>query len=188
MRHMLLLALALLAWLPSRAATLEQVARLLAQPAQPAKPSKQAQKPGTTEGWTRLDALPGMAWQHAGVKRTPMGHTRHGTLQVHGLGKVTAFFNGSLKEPQSASLLLAQGIDKAQFNATVRRLMPAVQVKPVRAGCKDDSDIGGSAVFQLHLAGARPAYLMLMSGTSKAGLETELAIAAQLPAAWSCPA
>ncbi len=171
----------MLAWQPATAATLEDVVRLLAQPAQP------TQTPGAAPGWARLDGLSGMVWQHAGVKRTPMGHTRHGMLQIDGLGKVTTFFNGNGAGPNAASLLLDKGIDKGQFNTSLRKLMPAVQIQSVRGGCKDDSDIGGSAVFQLQLAGARVAHIMLMSGTSKAGLETELAIAGPLPAAWRCP-
>lgn len=178
MRTALLLMAGMAIGLPSPAATLEQVVRSLA-------PASQAT--GPAPGWAALDRL-GVKWQHKGLKQSPVGYTRFGTLQLDGLGKTSVSFLGSRGEPQQVSLFLPpdKAVDKSEFGATLKRLLPTAQSKQVRAGCKDEGMLGGTAVYQVTLAGHQPAYVLFSSGTSKMGLDTSVDIAVQPSTHWNC--
>ena len=178
MRTAWLLTAGMVIGLPSVAATLEQVVRSLA----PA-----AQATGPAPRWTALDGL-GVKWQHAGLKQSPVGYTRFGTLQLEGLGNTSVSFIGSRSEPQQALLFLPQdkAVDKSEFAVTLKRLLPAAQTKQVRAGCKDEGMLGGTAVYQVTLAGHQPAYVLFSAGTSKMGLDTSIDIATQPSKHWNC--
>jgi hypothetical protein len=158
--------------------TLEQVVRTLA-------PSMQAT--GAAPGWPALDRL-GIKWHKAGPQQGPAGYTRFGTVKLDGLGPTTVFFIGSRTELSRVSLSLPQdkAVDKSEFDVTVKRLLPAAQIKQVRAGCKDEGVLGGSAVYQVVLPGQRPAYVLMSAGTSKMGLDTMMDIAAQFGKDWNC--
>ena len=164
--------------LSSQAATVEQVVRALAPPSQAS---------GAAPGWPALDRL-GVKWQHAGLKQTPVGFTRYGTLQLDGLGKTSVFVRGSRSEPHQVSLALPpdKAVDKSEFGVTVKRLLPSAQAKQVRAGCKNEGVLGGSAVYQVVLPGHRPAFVLMAAGTSKMGLDTSMDIAAQFGKDWNC--
>jgi hypothetical protein len=40
-------------------------------------------------------------------------------------------------------------VDKSGFAVTLKRLLPAAQIKQVCAACKDEGVLGGSAVYQV---------------------------------------
>lgn len=178
MRAALVVTAGLALGLSSHAATVEQVVRALAPP---------LQATGAAPGWPALHRL-GVKWQHAGLKQTPAGFIRVGTLQMDGLGKTSVIFQGSRSEPQQVSLSLPQdkAVDKSEFAITVKRLLPAAQIKQVRAGCKDEGVLGGSAVYQVVVPGHRPAFVLMSAGTSKMGLDTSMDIAAQFSKDWHC--
>lgn len=178
MRAVLYVMVGLVISVPSQAATLEQVVQVMALP---------AQATAAAPSWPALNWL-GLKWQHAGLNQSTFGYTKSGSVQLDSLGKISVSFQGSRSEPHTASLYLppAKAIDKTEFGAALKRLLPTAQIKQVREGCKDEGIVGGSAVFQIDLSGKRPAYVLMMSGTSKAGLDTSMDIAAQLSKDWNC--
>jgi hypothetical protein len=167
--------------LPSQAATLEKLVRTLDSP---------PRDTGIATGWPAPERLC-VKWQHAGLKQTPIAFTRFGTLQLDGLelGKTSVSFHGSRGAPYHASLSLPRdkAVDKSEFAVTVKRLLPAAQIKQVHAGCKDEGVLGGSAVYQVVSPGQRPAYVLMAAGTSRMGLDTSMDIAAQFSKDWNCP-
>ena len=134
-----------------------------------------------------MDGL-GIKWQQAGLKQTPVGYTKFGTVKLDGLGETTVFFIGSRSELGRVSLSLPpdKAVDKSEFDVTVKRLLPAAQIKQVRASCKDEGVLGGTAVYQVVLPGHRPAYVLMGAGTSKMGVDTSMDIAAQFSKDWNC--
>jgi len=84
------------------------------------------------------------------------------------------------------SLSLPQ--DKAVDAVTLKRLLPAARTKQVRAGCKDEGMLGGTAVYQVTLADHQSAYVLMSAGTSKMGLDTSMDIAAKFSKDWNCVA
>lgn len=136
-------------------------------------------------GWPALDRL-GVKWKHAGLNQSPVGYTRFGTLRIDGLGKTSVSFLGSRSEPRQVSLFLPgdKAVDKSEFGDLLKRLLPNPQAKQVRAGCKDEGSLGGSAVYQVVLPGHRPAYVLMSAGTSKMGLDTSMDIATQFSKDW----
>ncbi len=96
------------------------------------------------------------------------------------IGSRTEFSRVSLAPPQD------KAVDKTEFGAALKRLLPAAQIKLVRAGCKDEGVMGGSAVYQVVLPGHRPAYVLMAASVSKMGLETSMDIAAQFGKDWHC--
>jgi hypothetical protein len=130
----------------------------------------------------------GIKWHKASPEDRPAGYVKFGTVKLDGLGKSRVTFLGSRAEPHQVtlSLPLDKAIGESQFGVTLRQLLPSSQIKQVREGCKDEGIVGGSAVFQIELSGKRPAYVLMMSGTSKAGLDTSMYIAAQLSKDWNC--
>jgi hypothetical protein len=176
MRAALGLTVGLAISVPSHAATLEQIVQVVTLP---------AQATAAAPGWPNLDRL-GVKWNKASPQQGPAGYTKFGTVKLDGLGKTTVFFIGSRAELSKASLGPPEGIDKTEFGATLKRLLPTAQIKLVRAGCKDEGVVGGSAVYQVDLPGKRPAYVLMMSGTSKAGLDTSVDIFAQLSKDLNC--
>ncbi|MGH6623275.1 MAG: hypothetical protein ACREBN_04850 [Burkholderiaceae bacterium] len=177
MRPRFLLAMCLFLPLTSYAATLQQVVQVLAAP---------AQKTDSPGDWARVNQLPGMKWKLPAPKQTPVGFTRYGSLKLDGLGQVTVYFIGDRAGAQQASISLPEGVDKREFTATLQRLIPSAKIKQLRGGCKDEGALGGSAVYQVDVPGAASVYATMMTGVSKAGMETELIIARQLDKNWKC--
>jgi len=181
MRTALLLTAGLAIGLSSQAATLDQVVRTLA-------PASQAA--GAAPDWPALDRL-GIKWQHLGPKQSPTGYTRFGDVKLDGLGKTSVHFEGSRSEPKQVTLYLPwdKAIGESQFGVTLRRLLPAAQIKQVRASCKDEGAMVETAVYQMALTGQRPAYVMLVTSFSNKGLvDTTMHIAAKLSKDWNCGA
>lgn len=179
MRTALLLTAGMAIGLSSQAATVEQVVRAFA-------PAPNAS--GAAPDWPALDRL-GVKWQHAGLKQTPVGFARFGTLQLDGLGKTPVHFQGSRSEPKQVTLYLPpdKAIGESRFGVTLRRLLSAAQIKQVRAGCKDEGAMMETAVYQVTLTGQQPAFVMLETGSSNKGLvDTTMHIAAQLGKDWNC--
>lgn len=137
-------------------------------------------------GWARVSQLPGMKWKQAAPRQTPTGFARHGDLNLEGLGDVSVYFIGGRAGAQQASLSLPEGVDKREFTPTLHRLIPLAKIKQLRVGCKEDGDVRGSAVFQLDMPGSATVYAMMMSGTSRSGMDTELVIANQMNKDWEC--
>ena len=158
--------------------TLEQVLQVLGAQAQPA---------GSPGDWARVNQLPGMKWQGPAPKQTPAGYTRYGSLKLEGVGQVTVYFTGDRTAAQQASISLPQGVDKREFTKTLQRLIPSAKVKQLRGGCKDDGEIGGSAVYQIDVSDNASMFAMMMSGTSRTGIDTELAVAKRPNKNWQCP-
>lgn len=127
-----------------------------------------------------------MKWEQAAPRQTPAGFARHGALNLDGLGDVSVYFIGGRAGAQQASLSLPEGVDKRDFTPTLHRLIPLAKIKQLRGGCKDDGEIGGSAVYQIDVSGSASVYAMIMSGTSRSGMDTELTIAKQLHKNWKC--
>lgn len=127
-----------------------------------------------------------MNWEQAAPSQTPAGRARHGILNLEGLGDVSVYFIGDRAGAHQASLSLPEGVDKREFTPTLHRLIPLAKIKQLRGGCKEDGDAGGSAVFQLDVPGSATVYAMMMSGTSRSGMNTELVIANQMKKNWEC--
>jgi hypothetical protein len=163
--------------LPSHAATLEQIVQTVA---------PLAQATATAPGWATVDRL-GVKWHKRSPVQGPMGYTKFGTVKLDGLGKTDVTFIGSRADLRTASLHLPEDkvADKTEFDATLKRLLPAARIKQVRAGCKNEGVMGGSAVYQVVLPGHRPAYVLMMAAVGKR-LETGLDIAAQFAKDWNC--
>lgn len=163
----------------SQAATLEQIVQIVAPP---------AQATAVAPGWPNLDRL-GMKWHKRSPQQGPAGYVKFGTVKLDGLGKTDVTFIGSRAELSRVSLSLPRdrAVDKTEFDAALKRLLPAAQIKQVRAGCKDEGVMSGSAVYQVVLPGHRPAYVLMAAGVSKPGLETSMDIAAQFSKDWNCP-
>lgn len=178
MRTVLSLMVGLAISVPSHAATLEQIIQVVVPPAQATV---------AAPGWPNMDGL-GIKWQQAGLKQTPVGYTKFGTVKLDGLGETTVFFMGSRTALSKVSLSLPpdKAVDKSEFDVALKRLLPAARIKQARAGCEDEGMMGGSAVYEAALPGRRPAYVLMAAGTSKMGLETSLDIAAQFDKDWNC--
>jgi hypothetical protein len=177
MRLLSLLTMGLLVPLSCHATSLQQLVQVLAAPPQKARSSG---------GWARVGQLPGMKWEQSAPRQTPAGFARHGSLNLEGLGDVSVYFIGSRAGAQQASLALPEGVDKREFTLTLHRLIPLAKIKQLRGGCKDDGDTGGSAVYQLDVSGSATVYAMMVSGTSRSGMDTELVIAKQMDKNWEC--
>lgn len=176
MRAVLFLIVGLTISVPSQAATLEQIVQIVALP---------AQATAAAPGWPNLDRL-GIKWHKASPQHGPAGYAKFGTVKLDGLGKTDVTFSGSRAELSTASLSPSEAIDKEKFGTTLKRLLPAAQIKQVRAGCKDDGVLGGTAVYQVALPCKRPAFVMFSNGVSKMGMYTGVDIAAQLTKDWNC--
>jgi hypothetical protein len=137
-------------------------------------------------GWARVSRLPGIAWAEASPRQTPLGHARHGTFNLEGLGQVSVHFTGSRAGPRQASLLLPEGVGRREFSTTLHRLIPLAQVDELQGGCKDDGELAGSAVYRLELPGSAAVYAWLVSSTRGADVHTELTIARQIDERWKC--
>ena len=160
-------------------ATLEMIVNTLAHPLQASGPAP---------GWPALDRL-GVKWQYAGLKQTQAGYIRQGTLQLDGLGKTSVTFQGSRSEPHRVSLSPPnKPQEESDGFGILKRLLPAAQVKQVRAACKHEGAVFSTAVYQVAVTGHRPAYVMLTVETNKQNFaSTSMDIAAQFSKDWNCP-
>ena len=179
MKAVLLSIAGLVLSVSSQAATLEQVVRAIA----PA-----AQATGAAPGWSALDRL-GVKWQHAGLKQTPAGYSRVGEVNLDGLGKTSVTFQGSRSEPHQASLSPpGKPQEESDGFGILKRLLPAAQIKQVRAACKHEGAVFSTAVYQVAVTGHRPAYVMLTVETNQQNFaSTSMDIAAQFSKDWNCP-
>lgn len=178
MRLLSLLTICLLASFSCHATSLHELGQVLAAPT-----PHEARSIG---GWARVSQLPGMNWEQAAPSQTPAGRARHGILNLEGLGDVSVYFIGDRAGAHQASLSLPEGVDKREFTLTLHRLIPLAKIKQLRGGCKDDGKIGGSAVYQIDVSGNASVYAMIMSGSSRSGMDTELIIAKQMVKGWKC--
>ena len=176
MKAVLLSIAGFLLSLSSQAATLEQIVQLVTLP---------AQATAAAPGWPNLDRL-GVTWHKASPQQGPAGYTKFGTVKLDGLGRTDLYFIGSRTELSRVSLSLPpnRAVDKSEFDVALKRLLPAAQIKQVRAGCKDEGVMSGSAVYQVAMPGHRPAYVLMSAMVSKT-LETSVDIAAQFSKDWN---
>ena len=117
--------------------------------------------------WPSTNAIPGIRWSHKGLRETPASpFTRLGQIKLERLGNADVFFSGvrTMIFQLDVTIGEADGMifEKKEFTHILKsQFNKNALVKILRAGCKDEGVISGSAVYEITLTQKKSVYVLV---------------------------
>ena len=145
--------------------------------------------------WSATNAIPGVKWQHQGLKETPVSpFTRSGSVSLDNLPAATVFFSGARTMVMQLDMFVggngAPAVDKRLFAQMLRsQFRSGTRFQELQGGCKDEGAMWGSAVYGIAIPGKKPVYLRIDTdaGTGAPGSQvTSLQFQHEPLEAWRC--
>lgn len=140
------------------AATLETLVNALALPADATY---------SANDWSSTNAIPGARWSHKGLRETRVSpFTRNGQIKLERLGNATIQFSGVRTMIFQLDVIIGEAdgkiFEKEEFAGILKsQFSKNALIKMLRAGCKDEGGISGSAVYEVTLPQKKPVYVFV---------------------------
>ncbi|MES2010562.1 MAG: hypothetical protein V4468_16940 [Pseudomonadota bacterium] len=147
--------------------------------------------------WDITDSIPGVQWEHKGLRETPrVPFSRLGHVKLDKLAVVTVFFGGVRAMVSEMNVSITNNdaavIEKSDFLKLLHAQFGASShIRQLRGGCKNEGQISGSAVYEITLRGKKPVYLLMetdSSGSAPNSRSTTLQFELEPQRRWVCTA
>lgn len=151
----------------------------------------------SANAWGITDSIPTVQWKHKGFRETPtVPFSRLGNVKLDKLAVATVFFGGVRTMVSQLDVSIENNdaaiIEKGDFMKALHgQFSTSSQIRQLRGGCKDESGLAGSAVYEITMRGKKPVYLLMQTdsgGNTPNSRTTSFKFELEPQRRWACTA